>query len=643
MSYLGALRLHFAGQFQANVSTVNNDPDHFDNAAFRSSYQDMQTATAANGWFNPQGDAAFRLKGCVVTSAWTPGGEVTAQDPVLAYMVADSDGSVPAKLVDLDSEQQLVSTIWGLEVRIADAAGRTLLRGSYKPAAFSDIWDRASSGGGDIGAGAAYQSVLHDLDWGDVSDSPFLTALRGASVDSGDLSIKFMVDGLSMDFNSPDFMCGRIVGTIGPAAVDEPRHFIAGRQFADAGVTSDKVNFFFPVGGINFCPAVVDEAASAIYLDLGNALATAEPGGAINDLGDLTVAVFPRTEASEKATIMVPCGVVASGGSGGYAGDAAWYARTAGIVALPLEPQQLAMASALQISIMGAGTQTSGHPIVISERPAETFIRADTYVYRMSPGDTLEIPVYATRWGRPLVGAEVTFTMDNSQLQAQVGPDQFPYVAASPNVGTPPDALTFAPTARTNTDGVAILRVTAVDPGTPRWFGDGADYGVDGQVYGIRPAFVDPVLADGPVNQWDFISFLVWSSFTPATPVTWTDVQPIVQQYANLYPVMMRFLDLADYDQLRANADLLKLVFSLPITDPNTMPVTRDLSPAKRKAILDWLDDPLPGEVMTPHRQAVARQTDPEPVSMGLPVQGGKAAASARRLVVQTRVMEPVK
>ena len=35
MSYLGALRLHFAGQFQAAVSTVNNDPTHFDNATFQ--------------------------------------------------------------------------------------------------------------------------------------------------------------------------------------------------------------------------------------------------------------------------------------------------------------------------------------------------------------------------------------------------------------------------------------------------------------------------------------------------------------------------------------------------------------------------------------------------------------------------------
>ena len=123
MSYLGALRLHFAGQFQSNVSTVNNDPAHFDNAIFKSTYQAMEGnhMRPPNGWFNPQGDAAFRLLGCTVGSAWLPSGPVPASDPVLGYIVADSDGQVPGKMVDLDPEQQLVSEIWGLQVRIADS------------------------------------------------------------------------------------------------------------------------------------------------------------------------------------------------------------------------------------------------------------------------------------------------------------------------------------------------------------------------------------------------------------------------------------------------------------------------------------------------------------------------------------------
>src|SRR5256885_8057357 len=111
MSYLNALRLHFSGKFQANVSTVNNDPGHFDNATFQPSYQQMQGGAAWNGWFNPQGDAAFRLLGCRVTSASLANGEPPpASDVINRALVADSDSQVCAKLVDLDSEQQLVST-----------------------------------------------------------------------------------------------------------------------------------------------------------------------------------------------------------------------------------------------------------------------------------------------------------------------------------------------------------------------------------------------------------------------------------------------------------------------------------------------------------------------------------------------------
>jgi hypothetical protein len=48
MSYLNSIRLHFAGQFQAAPSTVNNDPLHFDNATFQPSYQQPATGNQPN-------------------------------------------------------------------------------------------------------------------------------------------------------------------------------------------------------------------------------------------------------------------------------------------------------------------------------------------------------------------------------------------------------------------------------------------------------------------------------------------------------------------------------------------------------------------------------------------------------------------
>jgi hypothetical protein len=265
MSYLSPLRLHFAGKFQAAISTINNDPLHYDTANFKPQYQERQTGNdpdQLNGWFNPRGSGDWRLIECAITSAWLADGTETAEDdPILTAIVADSDRLAPAKLVDIDPEQQLVSAIWGMEVRIATPAGENLLRSRFTPTAFMDIWDR-TQGGGDGGAGAMYQSVLTNLEWGDVGSSPFLTGLRETS-GNGLLSIKFNVDGINLAFTSPDFTIGRIVGTIGPAAADEPQHFVAGRQF----MTSSKAGasgFFTPANGINFCAAVIDRSTKRV-------------------------------------------------------------------------------------------------------------------------------------------------------------------------------------------------------------------------------------------------------------------------------------------------------------------------------------------------------------------------------------------
>lgn len=631
MSYLNALRLHFAGRFQANVSTVNNDPAHFDNAAFENNYQQMQgpNMNPPNGWFNPEGDAAFRLLGCAITSAWTPAGPAAPNDPVLGCFVADSDDSVPAKLVDLDSEQQLVSEIWGLQVRIADARGKTLMRGDYEPAAFADIWDRAtgSGGGGDIGAGAMYQSVVRNLRWGDVSHSSFLTALKQAAT-SDLLSIKFNVDGLNMTFTSPDFMSGRIVGTIGPAAAKEPKHIVLGRQFM--AVAASGGNFFTPAGGINFCAAVVDAATSSLYLDLGNALTTASPGGPLNNIGDLTVSTFDPSATPDAAGASLQIGIIPATGSNGYSQSPLWYKNTAGVVAMPLTATQLQWVAASPLIISGNAT------VSIGEWGSGAFLRADRFVYRLSPGDEVDIPIYATQWGRPLAGASVSFALDPSQLQQT--PAQFPYVGAGPTVATPSDKLKFEAPPTTDPAGVVVLKVTAGDPGTPRWFGNGADYGIDGQVYGVRPAFADATKYDGPVNQWNFISFLLWSGFKPSNPLTWTDVQPIFQQYGNLYPVMNRFLNMADYHSVVAHVRLLQLAFSLDPANPNSMPVTRDLSPARRNAIVTWLKNPLPGPAPATAARTLSAEVAPRsPAAGAAPPKGGKAAAAARRLVLQTR------
>ncbi len=83
MSYLGVPRLVFAGKFQADPSTVNNDPEHFDTARFQPSYQQLGQPSATgmtDGWWNPSGTGAWRFLDCVVTAVVYADGS-TCMDP----------------------------------------------------------------------------------------------------------------------------------------------------------------------------------------------------------------------------------------------------------------------------------------------------------------------------------------------------------------------------------------------------------------------------------------------------------------------------------------------------------------------------------------------------------------------------------
>jgi hypothetical protein len=596
VSYLAPPRIHFAGRFQAAVSTVNNDPTNFENATFG--------ADSDVGW-NPSGDGDWRLIGCGVTSALRSDGSAAADDPVLGCLVADSDRRAPAKLVDLDPQQQMVSTIWGLEIRICDVSGSTLLRGRFAPAAFADLWFRAKGpgDGDDQPLGACYQSVVADLQWDDAaSGSATLADLRRSATD-GLLSIKFNVDGYNLTATSEDFTLGRIVGTIGVATADEPRHLVRGRRFMAT------LRGLRPAGQLNSFTAVVDDTGATVHCDVGNALPTTVPGGPLADVGTLQLVA-----------------AAASSGAGGpfvlgeipYR-EPGWYERTAGIVSLPAdrgltsaEIERLREAP-LQLASTAAGPNRAA----VAEPPNGLYARADEFVFRLDAGQTAPVRFVATRYGRPHAGASLAVRLDASQLQG------------GPPVATPAEALQFPDTLVTDEHGVAALPIAASDPGRPR-------ESIDGQVFGVRAALVE-TLAPGsgyPHEQAGVVSLRIWGEFASDEPPTWWgSIQPLFGQYANLYPVMRGFLDLGSYDSVCAHRELLLFAFGLPSEDPNAMPVTRDLSSSARAAILRWLRDVGPdGKPLLGQAPAPSAAPRPQGVAGARASRDGKAAAAARRL-----------
>jgi hypothetical protein len=604
MSYLNPLRVHFAGTFQAAPSTVNNDPAHFNNETFLPRYQKYGPG-ATDGWWNPRGNADFRLIGCKVTSAWQ-GGKPVSNDSILQCLIADSNTRVPAKLVDLDSEQQMVSEIWGLEVRICKTDGTTLVKGHFEPAAFADIWTRFPTGQPDSFFGAMYQSVLVDLQWTDVSESPFLSALKTAA-SSGKLSIKLNVDGFDDNVKSPTFTQGRITGTIGPALADELAHLILGRHFLQA-----------PQNPLNCCVATVDEPAGLIYVDLGNAIPTASAGGALQNLGTLTLACIFPNDARNNPVPPLLLGTIP------YL-DAGWYTTTAGVAAVPVSAGNMhqAQSNALGLLLTVAGQTTDG----IAEPLDGLYVRADQFVFRLEPRQTAQVKLYVTAFGKPLAGATVVSIIDATQLQGQAVSN----TGTAPPVGVPANAIEFPCRVVTDSSGVATLPIGTSNPRNPRAY-------IDGQVYGVRPMLQDtmPPPVGYPFNATEFVSILLWDEYKIAHPPTWQSLRPIFQQYANLYPVMDTFLNLADYESVSRRRELLLLAFGLPVSDPNSMPVTRDLSPAKRAAILRWLENTGPdGKPLlgTPPKLAPAPAKASEPGAPSPAMKGGKGAALARRMV----------
>ena len=90
-----------------------------------------------------------------------------------------------------------------------------------------------------------------------------------------------------------------------------------------------------------------------------------------------------------------------------------------------------------------------------------------------------------------------------------------------------------------------------------------------------------------------------------------------------LNPGVAILAGLAGVADVVENLAILTLAFSLPIGDPNHMPVTRDLSEGRRALILKWMTSPGPdGLPLKGAPVAIAAappmQAAPEPVRLGL-------------------------
>ncbi|MHB8267931.1 hypothetical protein [Bradyrhizobium sp.] len=571
MSYLHPVRLHFSGSFRADVSTVNNVTDRFNNATFKDQFQlPMSGAQDGSNW-EPAGTGAWRLVDCRVTRACHDGTAAMppAGDPAVGLSVRESGDQSSAKIVDLDPDQQGVSMIFGLTVRLVDSQGLVLMQGDFEPAAFFDLQFNRSPDGGDMGASAYFQSTLQNVEWGDVSASPCLKQMK-LKTKPRMLSIRFITDGYQTGGQQRGY--GRITGTIGPYLDKEPLSFVKGRHLA-------------PVAAAPFAPVdcSVDTDSRKVFVDIGNSF----PIGAHGDFshqGDVTLVAG----SGPAAVVLGPLNYTDKGS----------YATTAGVYELPAERQltdaELATIARQPLHLMAA------NQIIASESDDGIYVRPEQFVFRIDPGASKSTDLIVTKFGLPMQGATP---------QAQAQPFTLANTSPLPLVTTDP---------QTDADGRANLTITAVDARNPRGF-------IDGQVYAITFSVQESAVQPSDFDGSNIISLLMYNAIVAPQQPGWPDVQPIFEQYAHLYPrphgpdpyapftgrsPSHPVVNLNDQDSVTGFAKHIIWALKLPIGHPSQMPVTRDLSDAKRALLLKWLGnvdkDGTPEPAAVPEALAMA-------------------------------------
>jgi len=618
VSYLDSPRLHFRGWFQADVSTINNDVRMFQNASFAPGYQQLNQ----NGSWNPEGTAIFRILDCAVTGGFLNGRQLgPGDDPVIGMAVQNADRTAPGKLVDLDPQQQMVSEIWGMQVRLVNAGLATVMQGEFRPAAFVNLWQKQVTGvRRDQQLAACYQSVLEGVEWSAGSGSELLDAIAAAS-ESSLLSIEFNVYGYARDSTIPRYTMGHIVGTIGPYKAGEPKHFTIGRQMISA-----LPPFSSAAEQVNTLQAKLAADGMSVTADFGNSFQIESANSGLLNIGTVQLGVL-KTNTTQVLTTVDASQLVVIGEVPYLGTD--WYTRTAGLQTFDLTGNEAARAAlgSCPLVVISPVPGSTSYTVLLQESVGGLYVRADQFVFRINPGEAQNMEFYASQFGVPLPGVKISLSsqsadqtfMGGSGGGAAVDPPTRPK-AAIPDIFTPADGVAYQASATTSANGYASVTLK----GNPNGLGSPPPRGyIAGQLYGINYQLANQP-AGYAANPFNYISILAYAKKeVPDEPTWYSDIEQLFMQYGNLYPIMSKYVvDLRDYRSVVSRVKVLKLAFSLPAEDPNHMPVTRDLGADDRATILKWLDTkgpdglPLlgrpPGDTVQPLVTLPSQPEEPE-------------------------------
>jgi hypothetical protein len=589
MSYLHAPRLVFTGDFLSDVSTVNNDTAHYNNATFQPNFQEPGQG-ATNGWWNPEGGAVFDFRNCSVKQIFLPDGTTQTtqyEDIIIGQAVTGAEGRPTGKMVDLDPDAQMFSALWCVQLRICNANGDLLFKGDINTTSFRDLQMRQLDAGKSNGQplGATWTSVITHLEWGEIAEqSAFLKTLR-ATTQNNMLAINMNPFGYYYNHNDGRFSLGRIIGSIGPYFEGEPLTFAAARRLYGINYTPSIGGTYFSIS--NF---LAEPDAKRVSIDFGASFPIADAIGTVNYKQDLRLAVsnVPQTAV---ASLQTPTTYISPDnfteiGALDYQSDPNWLNQTGGIVSFNNLPE--ATVSALrnnQLILVTPSTSQPGQFAVIAREAIDGLVaRADNFIQRLDYGQSVDVDFYAYQWGKLLPNTGISVTLDPPTPDTPVGPRN-PISELYGN-NYPAEGLSFNGQISTNSQGKAQMPLTGNAIYSPRVYIDGQIYYITYQTATVDPAFGTESLV---VHLRDY--------FEEITHPDWDDISEMMIQYSNLYPIMSKYVvNLADPLALAEKKNILIFAFSRGMDDTMHMPVTRDLSDTKRKTILNWLNNPQTGQ-----------------------------------------------
>lgn len=641
MSYLDPPRLHFAGQFFTNPSTINNATENYNPSEVYNN-EPPSDVNPNSVWWNKNGQAFFKIPSASVMAAVASGDQAVTDgaDPIIGAQIVSvitpPGGPSPqyGRLVDLDPDQQARSMIVGLRLQLTlPSEPDVSLSGTIRPMCIIDLWGRVTggSGGGIFSASAMFQSVMEELVWNGLENtsSQFLKQLYAASPSA--LSFKMVVDAYDGNPQDDQFAYGRVVGTIGPSSDDEPAHFLAKRRVFPG---AEAVLKYYPppppqtnpASPLNPAPFQIN--GTKLVIDLGNSVPTTAPlAGPFVDLGPVNAVIDPLG-----ANIVLEPPLFSTPDE-----FAQQYRQTAGIFELELGENahqlqsaplgiQISPPSAAQGAITGLSAEQLKMGLTVasiadppSSSPAATtialaewqnglFVDVDFNALRLQNGtpawdasalsgteitSDAQIPLVATKWGQPAGGLTINLQVagNQSQFKNEEGVNV-------PISNEPMSAITWPKSVKTDGKGRATLLFTAhsLSPDqkpAEREF-------VDGQLYLFSHDYTMDTL------PWPITLLVFEDSPAVANPTWWQDVYPIFLQYARLYPAMRDLIDLSNYKAVtNTGFDIpakIQMVFNLPMAHPGYMPVTRDLSTLKKEMILRWFASGMPEGTQPPNR-----------------------------------------